>query len=116
MRSTCPSASACPVFVAVTERRIRVRTQRRAVLINTTMPTIRIHIVRQLLPVLFCSIPFRVLYLPTGQPYTTQANIPVVLAVIVASTPKDDHNGCICRISYEFRNRVSVALLQLQYI
>ena len=62
---------ACPVFVAVTEREIGVRTRRRTVLINATFwprvqhvhprpycTTITSGSVR------FCSVPFRVLYLP----------------------------------------------------
>ena len=60
IRLTWLSVGACPVFVAVTECEIRVRTHRRTVLINANFwlrVQHHVRIVQQLLPVPFRSVP-----------------------------------------------------------
>ena len=52
------SAGACLVFVAVTEREIRVCTPRQTVLISDHVSSAYACIVHQLLPVPFRSVPF----------------------------------------------------------
>ena len=64
IRFTWLSPGACPVFVAATEREIRVRTLRQTVsltLISGYVSSVHVRIVHQLLPVPFRSVPFRVL-------------------------------------------------------